>query len=48
MNELREEKIKKIPNFDTRDSYSAFLEEKEKNNLYPSFRLSEWNIARED
>ena len=30
-NELREEKIKKIPNFDTRDIYSAFLEEKEKN-----------------
>mgnify|MGYP001223263547 FL=1 len=48
MNELREEKIKKITNFDRRDNYAAFLEEKKKNNLYPSFRLAEWNIARED
>ena len=48
MNELREEKIKNITNFDRRDNYTAFLEEKKKNNLYPSFRLAEWNIARED
>ena len=48
MNELREEKIKNITNFDRRDNYTAFLEEKKKNNLYPSFKLAEWNIARED
>ena len=34
MNELREEKIKNITNFDRRDNYTAFLEEKKKNNLY--------------
>ena len=30
MDEIREEKIKKIPNFDRRDDYSAFLEEKKR------------------
>ena len=44
MDEIREEKIKKIPNFDRRDDYSAFLEEKKKNNLYPSFRLAKRNL----
>ena len=48
MDEIREEKMKKIPNFDRRDEYSAFLEEKKKNNLYPSFRLAEWNLSRGD
>ena len=44
MDEIREEKIKKIPNFDRRDDYSAFLEEKKKNNLYPSFRLAKRHL----
>jgi len=48
MSKIKEEKIKKIPNFDKRSDYSAFLEEKKSNNLYSSFRLAEWNLYNDD
>ena len=40
MDQIRSEKIKKIPNFDKRKSFNAFQQEKTKNDIYPSFKLS--------
>ena len=48
MTEIREEKMNEIPNFDRRNEYLAFSEERETHDLHPSFRLAEWNLSRGD
>ena len=48
MDSLRIAKINKIKNFDVRNDYNAFKEEKEKHDIYPSFRLSMNTLNKND
>jgi len=48
IDQIKQEKIKKIPNYDNRGPYEAFSEEKIKENLSPSFRYSEWHLYHGD
>ena len=48
MTEIREEKMNEIPNFDRRNEYLAFYEERKTHDLHPSFRLAEWHLFRGD
>ena len=48
MTEIREEKMNEIPNFDRRNEYLAFSEERKTHDLHPSFRLAEWHLFRGD
>ena len=40
LDEYREIALKKLPAYDNRTDYAAFYEEREKNNIFPSFRLA--------
>ena len=40
LDEYREMAIKNLPAYDNRANYTAFYEEREKNNIFPSFRLT--------
>ena len=46
--ELKNKKIKKIKNFDKRSDYKAFLDERKKQDLSPSFKYSEWHLRNGD
>ena len=48
IDEIKREKIKKIPNYDDRGPYAAYSEEKIKENLSPSFKYSEWHLYNGD
>ena len=40
LEEYREMALKNLPAYDKRTNYAAFYEEREKNNIFPSFRLA--------